>query len=340
MTSGTPTPVGWEVQSGWVEQGSGPGSYDGVRLVGSGDAPEEAILAQRLSVKPETNYELKIAAQPLPFGSLEDEQRPLAARPRLELQWLAASPLGEPLTLALDGPGFSGRALALTAPAGATQVELKLIQPLGEADLLVAGVELLKTEMLEVPLIFLGEAPGHLKVNGLRVAYDLPEGNARPQAQASRQATMISRQLIAARPFPGPGTALADQPAAIIAGVGKRYSGILAQQPKPILTIGQLAALDPRMDIEGIALERRLEIKAAAETILDIAAGFAPYAALFQEPVTTLLTSVPEVLARRSKLPLAQLLALQKKLRAQHLLLNNKALLGMTLGDLGASGSE
>ena len=334
--SGTPTPVGWEVQSGWVEQGSGPGRYDGVRLLGTGDAPEEAILAQRLSVKPETGYELKIVAQPLPFGSLEDEQRPLADRPRLELQWLAASPLGEPLTLALDGPGFSGRALALTAPPGATQAELKLIQPLGEGDLLVAGVELLKTEMLEIPLIFLGEAPGHLKVNGLRVAYDLPAGTTRPQAQASRQATMTSHRLVAA-PL-GPGTALADRPASIVAGVGKRYSGILAQQPKPILTIGQLAALDPRMDIEGISLERRLEIKAAAETILDIAAGFAPYAALFQEPVTTLLTSVPEVLARRSKLPLAQLLALQKKLRAQHLLLNNKALLGMTLGDLGALG--
>lgn len=330
--SGTPTPVGWEVQSGWVEQGSGPGSYDGVRLVGSGDAPEAAILAQRLSVKPETDYELKIAAQPLPFGSLEDEQRPLAARPRLELQWLAASPLGEPLTLALDGPGFSGRALALTAPAEATQAELKLIQPLGEADLLVSGVELLKTEMLEVPLIFLGEAPGNLKINLLRVAYDLPEPA--PASQSVRSTAMTLRQLTVNRAGP----ALADQPALIVAGVGKRYSGILAQQPKPILTIGQLAALDPRMDIEGISLERRLEIKASAETILDIAAGLAPYAALFQEPVMTLLTSVPEVLARRSKLPLAQLLALQKKLRAQHLLLNNKALLGMTLGDLGALG--
>lgn len=330
--SGTPTPAGWEVHSGWVEQGSGPGRYDGVRLVGSGDAPEAAILAQRLSVKPETGYELKIAAQPLPFGSLEDEQRPLAARPRLELQWLTASPLGEPLTLALDGPGFSGRALALTAPAGATQAELTLIQPLGEGDLLVVGVELIKIETLEVPLIFLGESPGNLKVNELRVAYDLPEGP--PTPQASRQATLTSRQLVAARH----GTPLAHQSAAIVAGVGKRYSGILAQLPKPILTVGQLAALDPRMDIEGISLERRLEIKASAETILDIAAEFAPYAALFQEPVMTLLTSVPEVLARRSKLPLAQLLTLQKKLRAQHLLLNNKALLGMTLGDLGALG--
>lgn len=331
--SGTPTPAGWTVQSGWLEQGSGPGRYDGVRLVGSGDAPEEVILAQSLRVKPETGYELKIAAQPLPFGSLEDEQRPLAHRPRLELQWLADSPLGEALTLVLDGPGFSGRALRVTAPAGATQAELKLIQPLG-GDVLVSGVELIKTETLEVPLIFLGESPGQLKVNGLRVAYDLPGlANTPP---AAPQARLASHQMVAARA----GIALADQPASIVAGVGKRYSGILARQPQPILTVGQLAELDPRVNIEGISLERRLEIKASAETILDIAAGFAPFAALFEEPVMTLLSSVPEVLARRSKLAPAQLLALQKKLRAQHLLLNNKALQGMTLGDLGAPGSE
>lgn len=330
--SGTPTPVGWEVQSGWVEQGSSPGSDDGVRLVGSGDAPEDAILAQRLSVKPDTDYELKISAQPLPFGSLEDEQRPLTARPRLELQWLAAAPLGEPLTLTLDGPGFSGRALALTAPAGATQAELKLIQPLGERDLLVAGVELLKTEMLEVPLIFLGESPGNLKVNGLRVAYDLPDETTRPQG--SRQSTMTIRRLVA--PRPGAGTALADQPAAIVAGVGKRYTEVLARQSSPILTVGQLAALDPAAEIKGIALERRLEIKAAAETILELAADLHRYAALHQERVMNILASVPEVLARRSKQPLEQVLALQKKLRAQHLLINNKALQAMTLGDLAA----
>jgi len=332
--SGTPTPVGWEVQSGWVEQGSGPGRYDGVRLVGSGDAPEDAILAQRLSVKPETGYELKIAAQPLPFGSLEDEQRSLADRPRLELQWLAASPLGEPLTLTLDGPGFSARALALTAPAGATQAELKLIQPLGEGDLLVAGVELIKTETVEVPLIFLGESPGNLKVNALRVAYDLPDRTITPHT--TRQATLSIRQQVVA----GASMALADQSAAIVAGVGKRYTAVFAKQPVPIKTVGQLAALDPAVEIEGISLERRLEIKASAETILDIAAEFAPFAALFHEPVMTLLSSVPEVLARRSKQPLTQLMALQKKLRAQHLLLNNKALLGMTLGDLAARGSE
>ncbi len=33
-------------------------------------------------------------------------------------------------------------------------------------------------------------------------------------------------------------------------------------------------------------------------------------------------------------------MAFQKNLRAQHLLLNNKVLLGMTLGDLSAQGSE
>ncbi len=329
--SGTPTPAGWEVHSGWVEQGSGPGSYNGVRLVGSGDAPEEAILAQRLSVKPETGYELKIVAQPLPFGSLEDEQRPLADRPRLELQWLAATPLGEVLSLPLDGPGFHGRALALTAPPGATRAELKLIQPLGDGDLLVAGVELTETEMLEVPLIFLGESPGHLKVNGLRVAYDLPAPAT--SAQASRQAAITPRQMVPSRAA----IPLADQPAAIVAGVGKRYTAILAQHAAPIRTVGQLAALDPAMEIKGISPERRLEIKAAAETILDVAAGLAPYAALSREPVINLLTSVPEVLARRSKLPPARLLALQKKLRALNLLLNNKALLGMTLGDLAAT---
>jgi hypothetical protein len=147
---------------------------------------------------------------------------------------------------------------------------------------------------------------------------------------------MAIRQQVFARAT----LSLADQPASIVAGVGKRYTAVLAQQPSPIMTVGQLAALDPSMEIKGISLERRLEIKASAETILDIAAEFVPYAALFNEPVMTLLTSVPEVLARRSKQPVEQLLLLQKKLRAQHLLLNNKALLGMTLGDLAALKTE
>lgn len=331
---GAQTPAGWTLQGGWLEQGSVPGRNDGVRLVGGGDAPEDAILVQHLAVKAGIDYELNVVASPLPFGTMDDENRPLASRPRLELQWLAASPLGEALTLPLDGPGFSGRGLSITAPAGATQAELKLIQPLGEGDLLVAGVELIKTETVEVPLIFLGESPGTLKVNALRVAYDLPERITTPQA--SRQATMAIRQQVVA----GASMALADQSAAIVAGVGKRYTAVLAQQPSPILTVGQLAALDPMVEIKGISLERRLEIKASAETILDIAAEFAPFAALFHEPVMTLLSSVPEVLARRSKQPLEQLMALQKKLRAQHLLLNNKALLGMTLGDLAAQGSK
>jgi len=329
---GAQTPANWTVQSGWLELGGAPWENDGVRLLGTGDAPEDAVLTQTVAVKGGVDYELLVRARLLPSGSLEDANRPLAQRPRLELRWLAEAPLGEAVILPLDGPGFSGRALAATAPAGATGAELKLVQPLDQGlDLLVEQVQLTKSERVEVPLIFLGEAPGQLKVNDLRVAYDLPAPADGPQG-ASLQRVMALRSLAVERSS----LALADRPAAIVAGVGKRYTAILAQQPKPITTVGQLARLDPTSAIPGIFLERRLEIKAAAETILDLGAELAAFTSLYQESVMTLLTSPPEVVARQGGLATEQVRALQKKLRTQHLLLNNKALHGMTLADLAA----
>jgi hypothetical protein len=327
---GAQVPAGWTVQSGWLEQGSVPGKSDGVLLVGSGAAPEDAVLEQTQSVKAGTDYELKVRARALPFGTVEDENRPLQSRPRLELRWLADASLGEVLTLPLDGPGFTGRALAVTASEGAIRAELKLIQPLGEGDLLVEEVQFVKADKVDVPLIFLGEAPGELKVSVLRVAYDLP---ASPQSvQTASQARPLSPEYST--------LSLADQPAAIVAGVGRRYTSILAEQAVPIRTIGQLAAMDTTVEIEGIALERRLEIKASAEMILDFAAECARFVALFREPIVTLLTADPEVLSRCNGQPVEQVRQLQKKLRAQHLLLNNKTLFGMTFEDLCARRSE
>ena len=75
---GAQTPAGWTVQSGWLEQGSAPWQNDGVRLVGTGDAPEEAVLAQTMAVKGGVDYELVVRARPLPSGSLEDANRPRA----------------------------------------------------------------------------------------------------------------------------------------------------------------------------------------------------------------------------------------------------------------------
>ena len=327
---GKHTPVGWTVEAGWIEEGMAPGRRQGLRLLGDSSAPEDAVLVQTVVVETDKKYQMQVTARLSSPLSADAENLADQSRSRLELRWQTEDGPGEPMFLFLDDRGFSGRAWIGKAPAGASSIEIRLIHPRGESDLQLEAVRFRKIDMAEVPLTFLAEAPGELKVSDLRVTYDLP---APPKSvQTALQAT-LSAQPLPPEHFT---SSLADQPAAIVAGVGRRYTAILVEQSVPIRTIGQLAAMDPAVEIEGIALERRLEIKAAAEMILDFAAECACFAASFREPMVALLTADSEVLSRRSGQPVEQVRQLQKKLRAQHLLLNNKALFGMTLEDLCA----
>jgi predicted flap endonuclease-1-like 5' DNA nuclease len=74
----------------------------------------------------------------------------------------------------LDTPGFATKVWQGTAPAGATAIKVRVIQPRGSADLLVDDASLIRSEPIEVPLTFLSEAPGQLTISNFAASYDLP----------------------------------------------------------------------------------------------------------------------------------------------------------------------
>jgi hypothetical protein len=299
----------------------------GVKLRGGG--PEDAVLVQMAEVVAGESYELRMCARP-EFPSADDTAiRLLQQRARLELRWLDDGPLGDPVILPLDGRDFPSHAWAGVAPVGATRAEVRLVQPRSQGNLLVESVSLERADLVSVPLIFLGEAPGELTVSDLRVTYDLPTPPAsskEPREAAVQMPVVKPKQRI---------SALATEPAAIVAGVGKRFSVILNRLATPVRTIGKLAALDPAVKIAGIPQERRLELKAAAEMVLDSTVECAaPFSALADQPLETLLTLSAAELTRTAGQPRDRADRLQQKLRALRLLLNNKAFCQMRLSDL------
>lgn len=325
-------PADWHVESGWVEP-VGQVAF-GVKLVGSEEAPEEGVLSQTINIKSGADYLLKVKACGRPAEGVGDEERDASLRPRLELRWLLDGLPGETIHLFLDDRGFPTRSWSGQAPATAQQAELRLVQPLTGANLIVEEVRLEQVDTIEVPLTFLGESLGELKVSNLRVAYDLPLPAASVAANKRRVSVVRSFQMQLAQP------GLAAQPAAIIAGVGRRYSAILQALPQPVRTVGELAALAVERAIPGIPRERLMEMRTAAEIALDLAAACGNFAPLAKETVAVLLTSSGAELARRSRRSVADLRRLQKQIRGLALLLNNKALYGLTLGDLtGSSGA-
>ena len=163
----------------------------------------------------------------------------------------------------------------------------------------------------------------------MRVTYDLPAPPApfKGLREAAVQMPVIKpKQRI---------SALTTEPAAIVAGVGKRFSTILNELATPVRTIGELAVLDPAVKISGIPQERRLELKAAAEMVLDSTVECAtPFSALADQPLEALMTLSAAELTRMAGQPRDRADRLQQKLRALRLLLNNKAFCQMRLSDL------
>jgi hypothetical protein len=178
----------WTVESGWTEKTLG----GGVRL--RGDGPEDTVLMQEAEVIAETEYCLQVKAVHSPAASDADNLS-TDARSRLELNWLQdGTQVGEVVVLPLDRRAFPTRAWRGTAPAGAKRAQLRLLQPQGEGQLEVEEIRLEKLDLIEVPLTFLGESPGQLKVRDLRVTYDLPEAQSRLRS-ATRAAAFAVNQV-------------------------------------------------------------------------------------------------------------------------------------------------
>jgi predicted flap endonuclease-1-like 5' DNA nuclease len=345
--AGQNVPADWSVASGWTERGYGGG------VLLRGDGPEDAVLVQEAAVTAETEYLIRVRALPSAPVAETDNLSP-AARARLELNWLQGrTPVGEAVLLPLDGAGFPAKGWRGSAPAGADGAELRLVQPQGTGQLAVEEVLFEKLDLVQVPLTFLGESPGQLKVGDLRVAWDLPAVQTASRSTAVR-AMALKQARTAAEPamLVTPATSvelamsvmpamsivpavapLADQPTIVISGIGKYFSEALAR--RGIRTVGQLAACEIQ-DIEGISPARLMEMRASAELALDCALRMSCSAALADRPVREVLGGSPAELARLGGQPLEEIRQLQKILRAQYHLLDNEALERMTLKDLAS----
>jgi hypothetical protein len=172
-------PAGWSRLSGRIKRDTLLGRDSPITILESG-GPEDTILAQKSDVTAGDQYELQVTAHPELRPADDASTRPTNLRARLELLWHDnVSQIDGRVILPLDGRDFSTHAWSGKAPENATQAEIRLIQPNGtDNNLLVKSVSFTRVDLVDVPLIFLAEAPGELNVSDLRATYDLPEPSA------------------------------------------------------------------------------------------------------------------------------------------------------------------
>ncbi|OEU76156.1 MAG: hypothetical protein BA864_09445 [Desulfuromonadales bacterium C00003093] len=330
--AGISTPLGWNIVGGWVDSYPPDATTPIGRVLLRGMGPngetlsEDTVLAQKVNVLANADYQLQVSTRSV---SLADAENLLPEqRARLELCWITdEGKTAEPAILPLDGRDFPLHAWISTAPTDATQAEIRLIQPQGLGNLVVESVSLEQSDLVSVPLIFLAEAPGELVVSNLGVTYNvpiLPKSTMQTPRNTAKHLALRTRGV----------SKLADQPATIVAGVGDRLSVILDNLPTPVKTIGELAAIDPSMSINGISSERFLEIKAAAEMALDSTVESNSFASLADWPLEKVMQLSPTNLAHETSQSKERVEQFQRNLRALRLLLKNEALHNLRLSDL------
>lgn len=144
-------------------------------VVLGGFTADDTVLTQVTDAIAGGRYQLQVRAGLTAPPAADPQTLPTQQRSRLELRWLGNGVTAMPVILPLDGFDFPTHAWAGVAPTGAQQVEIRLVQPKGQATLRVESVSLSRTDGLDVPLLFLSEAPGELTISNLRVAYDTAE---------------------------------------------------------------------------------------------------------------------------------------------------------------------
>ena len=118
---------------------------------------------------------IEVAAKTESDTPRDTEHRPGVAG-QVRLRWLteAGAPVGEPTLLAISPADLEFRAATGTVPDDAVRAEIVLEKPQG-ATVDGKGVGLRFPKTVQVPLAFLSQAPGELRVSDLAVLYDLPE---------------------------------------------------------------------------------------------------------------------------------------------------------------------
>ncbi len=141
------------------------GTSNGSKLLKNpGSATAE--LVQALSVNSGKNLMLQVEGRAVSLTSIQ-------GHPSVGVHWLAADGSETGPKLAVDVlPGdFGQHPASETTPAGTTQAQVHLVLPGGTA-LAVNQISLKAQDLTSVPLSFVAQAPGELRVSGATVPYD------------------------------------------------------------------------------------------------------------------------------------------------------------------------
>jgi hypothetical protein len=276
------SPAGWMLKSGVLGSESEQAE---VKLLGNG--PDDTVLSQLVDVIAGDAYELQVCARQAPPVKGDPGMLPTPLRSRLELQWLSNGQPGDVAILPLDGRNFSGSAWAGVVPNGVTQAEIRLIQPRGANNktnnLLVESVVLEKIELVQVPLVFLSEAPGQLTISQMHVAYDIPKAQKPPRRVSIAASSGSTKTAIALVPAVSNGNAggtmmptpqLQPQPATIPVTGTAAVTTQVPQAPQP--PQAPAASMLPLTSIPGIGEARARQLQAVGIDSLEKLASAAP----------------------------------------------------------------
>ncbi|HET9179983.1 MAG TPA: carboxypeptidase regulatory-like domain-containing protein [Terriglobia bacterium] len=135
-----------------------------VRLGNNGPAPVD--LVQEMPVPTGQGFTLAFTGRAL--AATADES------PRLELHWLKddSSETGTPASQDILPASFDSRPLAGKVPDGAAKAALHLHLPSGAA-LVVDQISLQVPQTTAVPVSFVAQSPGELRISGAQVTYDI-----------------------------------------------------------------------------------------------------------------------------------------------------------------------
>jgi DNA-binding beta-propeller fold protein YncE len=161
----TGMPAGWTLQPAFAYGVSVSTTNGVVRIINSGLT--DAALTQSAPIGENVQFAWEFQGRPVPLGAAQ-------ARPRVELRWQKGdgSLIGTPAQFQIAGDGFPRYRAAGVTPAGTARVAISLIAPAG-TELEIDSVSLETPQTVPVPLTFISQGPGELRVSKSQVTYDV-----------------------------------------------------------------------------------------------------------------------------------------------------------------------
>jgi len=185
-------PVNWIATSAAAEHirpYQPEGLIQGAALMGS-RSTFDLTLSQTIKVKTQREYEFFLRGCSHSQAVGDDEGIDPETRPRVVLMWRTqqGQTIGDPETLFLDWRGIHLHSWRGVAPENADRIEVEIIQPglaatnepavelstMQAGDFVLQWVALHLIGDIDVPLRFLGEAPGELVLTELNLGFETP----------------------------------------------------------------------------------------------------------------------------------------------------------------------